>query len=57
MRMSGQPDIAFRDQAMKLNCYRDTDSLYIDLSVKSSAERREVSEGVLRLREGRGESK
>jgi len=32
---------------MKLNYYLDTDSLYIDLSVKPSEESREVSEGVV----------
>jgi uncharacterized protein YuzE len=32
---------------MKLNYYRDTDSLYIDLSSKPSAESREISEGVV----------
>ena len=32
---------------MKLNYYKDTDSLYIDLSSKASAESREVSEGVV----------
>jgi uncharacterized protein YuzE len=32
---------------MKLNYYPDTDSLYIDLSEKASAESREVSEGVV----------
>lgn len=32
---------------MKLNYYPDTDSLYIDLSAKPSAESREVSEGVV----------
>jgi uncharacterized protein YuzE len=32
---------------MKLNYYPDTDSLYIDLAVKSSVESREVSEGVV----------
>jgi len=32
---------------MKLNYYKDTDSLYIDLSSKSSAESREISEGVV----------
>ena len=32
---------------MKLNYYPDTDSLYIDLSEKPSAESREVSEGVV----------
>ena len=31
---------------MKLNYYPDTDSLYIDLSEKSSVESREISEGV-----------
>lgn len=32
---------------MKLNYYPDTDSLYIDLSERSSAESREISEGVV----------
>jgi uncharacterized protein YuzE len=32
---------------MRLNYYPDTDSLYIDLSAKESAESREVSEGVV----------
>ena len=32
---------------MKLNYYRDTDSLYIDLSSKTSAESREISEGIV----------
>jgi len=32
---------------MKLNYYPETDSLYIDLSEKTSAESREVSEGVV----------
>ena len=32
---------------MKVNYYPDTDSLYIDLSEKPSAESREVSEGVV----------
>jgi uncharacterized protein YuzE len=32
---------------MKLNYYPDTDSLYIDLSEKPSAESREISEGVV----------
>ena len=32
---------------MKLSCYPDTDSLYIDLSARPSAEIREVSEGVV----------
>jgi uncharacterized protein YuzE len=31
---------------MKLNYYPETDSLYIDLSEKPSAETREISEGV-----------
>jgi uncharacterized protein YuzE len=31
---------------MKLNYYPETDSLYIDLSEKSSVESREISEGV-----------
>ena len=32
---------------MKLNYYADTDSLYIDLSERPSAESREISEGVV----------
>ena len=32
---------------MKLSYYPDTDSLYIDLAAKPSAESREVSEGVV----------
>lgn len=32
---------------MKLNYYKDTDSLYIDLSSKPSAESKVVSEGVV----------
>lgn len=32
---------------MKLNYYKDTDSLYIDLSSKQSVESREVSPGVV----------
>jgi uncharacterized protein YuzE len=32
---------------VRLNYYKDTDSLYIDLSTKPSAETREISEGVL----------
>ena len=32
---------------MKINYYPDTDSLYIDLSSKPSAESREVSDGVV----------
>jgi uncharacterized protein YuzE len=32
---------------MKLNYYRDTDSLYIDLSEHPSVESREISEGVV----------
>lgn len=34
---------------MKLNYYPDTDSLYIDLSERPSAESREISEGVILL--------
>ena len=34
-------------QAMKLNYYADTDSLYIDLSEQPSVESREISEGVV----------
>ncbi|MEN6319290.1 MAG: DUF2283 domain-containing protein [Syntrophaceae bacterium] len=32
---------------MKLNYYPETDSLYIDLSEKTSAESKEISEGVV----------
>lgn len=32
---------------MRVNYYPDTDSLYIDLSEKTSAESREISEGVV----------
>jgi uncharacterized protein YuzE len=32
---------------MKLNYYRDTDSLCIDLSAKPSADSREISEGIV----------
>ena len=32
---------------MKLNYYRDTDSLYIDFSAKPSTESREISEGIV----------
>ena len=32
---------------MKLSYYPDTDSLYIDLSEKSSVETKEISEGIL----------
>lgn len=32
---------------MKINYYKDTDSLYIDLSSAVSAESREISEGVV----------
>ena len=32
---------------MKLNYYPETDSLYIDLSEKSSVETKQISEGVL----------
>jgi uncharacterized protein YuzE len=32
---------------MKLNYYPETDSLYVDLSEKTSVESREVSEGVV----------
>jgi uncharacterized protein YuzE len=34
-------------QAMKLNYYPETDSLYIDLSEQASVESREISEGVV----------
>ena len=32
---------------MKLNYYKDTDSLYIDLSSKTSVETQEVTEGLM----------
>ena len=32
---------------MKLNYYPDTDSLYIDLSHRTSVESREISEGIV----------
>lgn len=32
---------------MKVNYYSDTDSLYIDLSEQTSAESREISEGIV----------
>jgi uncharacterized protein YuzE len=32
---------------VKLNYYPDTDSLYIDLSTRESAESKEISEGVV----------
>jgi len=32
---------------MKLNYYKDTDSLYIDLSSETSVETQEISEGVI----------
>jgi len=32
---------------MKLNYYPETDSLYIDLSERPSAESREISEGII----------
>ena len=32
---------------MKLNYYPDTDSLYIDLSEKTSVESKEISEGIV----------
>ena len=32
---------------MKINYYKETDSLYIDLSSKTSSESREISEGIV----------
>jgi len=32
---------------MKINYYKDTDSLYIDLSSKPSMESKEISEGIV----------
>ena len=39
---------------MKLNYFPDTDSLYIDLSHKTSVESQEVSEGVVLDYDGEG---
>ena len=39
---------------MKLKYYKDTDSLYIDLSENPSSESREVSEGVVLDYDARG---
>lgn len=39
---------------MKLNYYADTDSLYIDLSERTSVESREISEGVVLDYDARG---
>jgi len=40
---------------MKLTYYPETDSLYIDLSSKQSAESREVSEGIVLDYDAQGE--
>ena len=32
---------------MKLNYYKETDSLYIDLSSKTSTDSKEISEGIV----------
>ncbi len=40
---------------MKLNYYPDTDSLYIDLSSKTSVDSREISPGVVLDYDGRGD--
>ena len=40
---------------MKLNYYADTDSLYIDLSSKTSSESREISPGIVIDYDNRGE--
>jgi uncharacterized protein YuzE len=39
---------------MRVNYYPDTDSLYIDLSEQTSAESREISEGVVLDYDARG---
>ena len=39
---------------MKLSYYRDSDSLYIDLSLNPSVESREVSDGVVLDYDGEG---
>ncbi len=39
---------------MKLNYYPETDSLYIDLSEKTSVESKEISEGVVLDYDARG---
>src|SRR5271169_1435389 len=41
-------------QTMKLNYYPETDSLYIDLSERTSVESREISEGVVLDYDARG---
>jgi uncharacterized protein YuzE len=41
-------------QAMKLNDYPETDSLYIDLSEQTSVESREISAGVVLDYDARG---
>jgi uncharacterized protein YuzE len=43
-----------RIPAMKLNYFPETDSLYIDLSERPSAESREISEGVVLDYDNRG---
>ena len=45
--LDGPTSACSKVQAVKLNYYPDTDSLYIDLSARLSAESREVSEGVV----------
>ena len=40
---------------MKINYHADTDSLYIDLSERASAESREVSEGIVLDFDARGD--
>ena len=40
---------------MKLNYHPDTDSLYIDLSERPSAESREISEGIVLDYDDRGQ--
>ena len=39
--------VTFEEHKIKLRYYADTDSLYIDLSEKTSVDSREVSQGVV----------
>ena len=41
------PSFKRQTQTMKVNYYPETDSLYIDLSEKTSVESKEISEGVV----------
>jgi uncharacterized protein YuzE len=41
------PDRAFKEESWKVHSYPETDSLYIDLSARPSADSREVADGVV----------